>query len=96
MSQITKDNFDSSHIHYDHIMLYLDENEDVKKDISDWMTQQERSDILSFVTKKRDVIIKKMLHDGIEPPLTEMAKLEAYQEIFDYINQKQNPHLYDN
>lgn len=79
----------------DGIIEMLNENQEAYNTLKNQFTRDTYQTVLSYINTKRDPIIKQMLVDGIEPDRNVLAKLEAYNEIYQYIGKKLHPESYE-
>lgn len=79
----------------DGIIEMLNQNQEAYNTLKNQFTRDTYQTILSYIDTKRDPIVKQMLVDGIEPDRNVLAKLEAYNEIYQFIGKKLHPESYE-
>ena len=79
----------------DGIIEMLNQNQEAYNTLKNQFTRDTYQTVLSYIDTKRDPIVKQMLVDGIEPDRNVLAKLEAYNEIYQFIGKKLHPESYE-
>lgn len=79
----------------DGIIEMLNQNQEAYNNLKNQFTRDTYQTVLSYIDTKRDPIIKQMLVDGIEPDRNVLAKLESYNEIYQFIGKKLHPESYE-